>query len=251
MPRQARLDVTGALHHIMLRGINKSSIFEDDQDRVQRVGGLSLRNPTPLEKLSGHEARPDLQLLNFRPAITGFSEITGRFASHHTQVIPGERMSEKSIVISLTQPGEGDIVGQLVHALICEVARAGSVLPTLEEFKLVATKLLTEDCRYWAFLARDAGGEPIGVLTLNECAATYARGRFGEIAELYVVPQARSLDVGGTLLGAAIGFGRERGWNHLEVGAPAVPRFQRTISFYLKNEFVEVGPRLRHNLYAK
>lgn len=160
-------------------------------------------------------------------------------------------MSENTIEISLTQPSEGGIVGQLVHALICEVARAGSVPPALAELTLVATRLLAEDCKYWAFLARDAAGEPIGVLTLNECAATYARGRFGEIAELYVVPQARSLDVGGTLLRAAIGFGRERGWNHLEVGAPAVPRFQRTVSFYLKNEFVEIGPRLRHSLYAK
>jgi hypothetical protein len=35
MPRQARLDVPGALHHIMARGINKSSIFEDDQDRTE------------------------------------------------------------------------------------------------------------------------------------------------------------------------------------------------------------------------
>jgi GNAT superfamily N-acetyltransferase len=89
---------------------------------------------------------------------------------------------------------------------------------------------------------RDSSGEPIGVLTLNECAATHARGRFGEIAELYVVPKARSLDVGG------VGFGREHGWHHLEVGAPAVPRFQRTVGFYLKNGFVEVGPRLRHPL---
>jgi putative transposase len=32
MPRRARLDVTGALHHIMVRGINKSAIF-DDEDR--------------------------------------------------------------------------------------------------------------------------------------------------------------------------------------------------------------------------
>ena len=40
MPRQARLDIAGALHHVMLRGINKSAIFEDDQDRalfVQRL----------------------------------------------------------------------------------------------------------------------------------------------------------------------------------------------------------------------
>jgi len=35
MPRQARLDIAGALHHIMLRGINKSVIFEGDQDRIR------------------------------------------------------------------------------------------------------------------------------------------------------------------------------------------------------------------------
>lgn len=41
MPRQARLDIAGALHHIMVRGINKSNIFEDDQDRnrfMERLG---------------------------------------------------------------------------------------------------------------------------------------------------------------------------------------------------------------------
>jgi REP element-mobilizing transposase RayT len=40
MPRQARLDVPGALHHIMVRGINKATIFEDDQDRVQFLNRL-------------------------------------------------------------------------------------------------------------------------------------------------------------------------------------------------------------------
>lgn len=40
MPRQARLDIPGALHHIMVRGINKSTIFEDDQDRVQFLNRL-------------------------------------------------------------------------------------------------------------------------------------------------------------------------------------------------------------------
>jgi hypothetical protein len=41
MPRQARLDILGALHHIMVRGINKSPIFADDQDRVKFVGKLN------------------------------------------------------------------------------------------------------------------------------------------------------------------------------------------------------------------
>ena len=41
MPRKARLDVPGALHHIIVRGINKSSIFQDDQDKtlfLERLG---------------------------------------------------------------------------------------------------------------------------------------------------------------------------------------------------------------------
>ena len=41
MPRQARLDVPGALHHIMVRGIDKSKIFRDDEDKarfLERLG---------------------------------------------------------------------------------------------------------------------------------------------------------------------------------------------------------------------
>ena len=41
MPRQVRLDVPGALHHIMVRGIDKCSIFRDDQDKtrfLERLG---------------------------------------------------------------------------------------------------------------------------------------------------------------------------------------------------------------------
>ena len=35
MPRKARLDAPGALHHIMVRGINKTDIFIDDQDKAR------------------------------------------------------------------------------------------------------------------------------------------------------------------------------------------------------------------------
>lgn len=41
MPRQARLDVPGALHHIMVRGINKTDIFADKRDKarfLERLG---------------------------------------------------------------------------------------------------------------------------------------------------------------------------------------------------------------------
>ena len=40
MPRQARLDVPGALHHIMVRGINKANIF-DDEDKERFLERLA------------------------------------------------------------------------------------------------------------------------------------------------------------------------------------------------------------------
>jgi hypothetical protein len=40
MFRQARLDAPGALHHIMVRGINKSAIFTDDQDKIRFLDRL-------------------------------------------------------------------------------------------------------------------------------------------------------------------------------------------------------------------
>ena len=68
MPRQARLDAPGTLHHVMIRGIERSPIFKDDQDRqdfVSRTGILAqetgtkilawvlMRNPVHLLFFSG------------------------------------------------------------------------------------------------------------------------------------------------------------------------------------------------------
>ena len=40
MPRQARLDTPGALHHIMVREINRSDIFDDYEDRSRFLTSL-------------------------------------------------------------------------------------------------------------------------------------------------------------------------------------------------------------------
>jgi REP element-mobilizing transposase RayT len=49
MPRQARLDVAGTLHHVILRGIEKRKLFDDDLDRetfVKRMGQLAIETKT-------------------------------------------------------------------------------------------------------------------------------------------------------------------------------------------------------------
>ena len=41
MPRQARLDAPGVLHHVRVRGLERRVIFRDDQDRVDFVARLA------------------------------------------------------------------------------------------------------------------------------------------------------------------------------------------------------------------
>jgi len=41
MPRQARLDAPGVLHHVMVRGLERRVIFRDDADREDFVGRLA------------------------------------------------------------------------------------------------------------------------------------------------------------------------------------------------------------------
>ena len=43
-------------------------------------------------------------------------------------------------------------------------------------------------------------------------------------------------------------IGKAKQWRVLEVGAPAFPRWSRTIAFYKNNGFKEIGPRLNLSL---
>ena len=51
MPRRARLDAPGTLHHVIMQGIERRKIVDDDIDRerfVDRLGGLSIEMDTPV-----------------------------------------------------------------------------------------------------------------------------------------------------------------------------------------------------------
>ena len=41
MPRQPRLDAPGVLHHVMVRGIERTALFRDDRDRADFVARLA------------------------------------------------------------------------------------------------------------------------------------------------------------------------------------------------------------------
>ena len=51
MPRQPRLDVPGTLHHVIIRGIERRKIVDDDRDRnrfIERLAELSTDLETPI-----------------------------------------------------------------------------------------------------------------------------------------------------------------------------------------------------------
>ncbi len=149
---------------------------------------------------------------------------------------------ESDFLVTQATPNDFERVGGLVFQLLDEL------FPELgyQRDTCIATAktLLADESLVWSFVATQADGSDIGVVMLNECSAIYSGGQFGEISELYVAPDARSTGVGAKLVAAAAEFGRERGWPNLEVGAPSVPVGQRTVDFYLRNGFEEVGPRL-------
>ncbi|NIZ60729.1 GNAT family N-acetyltransferase [Sedimentitalea sp. CY04] len=136
---------------------------------------------------------------------------------------------------------ESELVARFVAALLTELTGGELVDPA--ELEPTTSRLLGRD-DVIGILAYDQG-EPVGIIMLNECAAIYAGGIFGEITELYVLPEMRSKGVATRLVKEACATGKRRRWKRLEVGAPDQPAWKRTMEFYQGNGFAEVGPRLR------
>ncbi len=145
-------------------------------------------------------------------------------------------------VVRIDQAGTEDaaIVADFVTRLLAELFDSAR---DPAEMEATARDLLARLDLFTAFIAR-RDEKPVGVLTLATCVSVYASGPFGEIAELCVNPGERSAGVGEALIAAAADYGRQNGWSRLEVGAPPADRWARTVAFYERNGFSEIGPRL-------
>ncbi|MFB6420968.1 MULTISPECIES: GNAT family N-acetyltransferase [Bradyrhizobium] len=139
-------------------------------------------------------------------------------------------------------------VTQMVSALLAELG-AGHVQAGVDT-RLVADLLAMKE-RISGFLAFTEE-RPVGLIMLSESAALFARGTYGIITELYVVPDQRSSGVAMALIDAAVTLGATKGWGQLEVGAPRQPMWSRSpnSALYLKLGFSEIGPRLKLPLHG-
>ena len=145
-----------------------------------------------------------------------------------------------TIEIRRAHAQDGKAVAQQIGKLLGELR--GSVEPEPLSGE-IASDLLSRPDDFVAFLAQTESAV-IRALTLSTCYALYAGGALGEIAELYVAPDWRSKGIGEMLVAAATDHCRARGWTILEVGAPPAEAWSRSVAFYMRNGFTEVGPRL-------
>lgn len=150
-------------------------------------------------------------------------------------------------MIEIKQVEQSDLIelSELVFSLLDELADQGQS-HSRQGIQMTASKLFEAGAIVGLIARNDI--TPVGLLMLNECAAVYAGGYFGEITELYVDPEYRSSGVARELLTEAETLGKARGWQRLEVGAPPQPKWSRSLQFYLKEGFEETGPRLRKKI---
>ncbi len=150
------------------------------------------------------------------------------------------------IIVEPARAADAHRLGELVFAMESEHWPDDEL--DLGQFTEAAKDILSDNnSRYWAFLAQSQG-EFLGLITLTEKKAIYAGGPFGEIVEFYVVPSGRCAGVGKSLLAQAVLKGQEMDWPYLEVAASHQPNWKTTLSFYLNNEFREIGPRLEREI---
>jgi GNAT superfamily N-acetyltransferase len=132
---------------------------------------------------------------------------------------------------------------RLITELVSELSGERFVIDEIEAIEFLKQSL--DKGKYFAFLALDDRQNAIGIITVGESGAVYAGGAFGIIHEFYIVPEMRSNGFGNQLIEKVKDTATVMGWKRLEVGAPPYPRWGRTKIFYLREGFVEIGPRLR------
>ena len=101
-----------------------------------------------------------------------------------------------------------------------------------------------------AILVAEAAGEIVGVLSASWQRAIHVPGVYATIQDLWVDEDWRSRGVGAELVEAIASQARTRGVSRLEVGLPreTFAAIASTESFYERNGFEHLGPRMRRLL---
>lgn len=142
--------------------------------------------------------------------------------------------------------GDAEGVAEAVGRLLVELVGSRPERHELEAE--VRTQL--EDPAGSSVLIAEADGRIVGVLSASWQRAIHVPGVYATIQDLWVDEAWRSRGVGAELVEAIASQARARGSSRLEVGLPreTFAAIASTESFYRRNGFEHLGPRMRRLL---
>jgi GNAT superfamily N-acetyltransferase len=137
-------------------------------------------------------------------------------------------------------------VAAAVEALLVELGGRRPERAALE----AEVKTLLADPDGGSVLVAEADGKLVGVLSASWQRAIHVPGVYATIQDLWVDAAWRSRGVGAELVEAIASQARRRGVGRLEVGLPreTFAAIASTESFYKRNGFDQLGPRMRRLL---
>jgi REP element-mobilizing transposase RayT len=227
MPRQPRLDAPGVLHHVMVRGIERTALFRDDRDHadfVARIAALAEAGAWMVYAwaLVGNHAHLLVRTASrplarsMRRLLTGYA---GAFNRRHHRAGHLVQNRYKSVVVE-----EAPYLLELVRYLHLNPLRAGRVpdLPTLARYPWTGhSALLGTVSRPW-----QATADVLGRFARRAGPARTAYRAFVAAG----LPQGRRPELQGGGLVRSLG-----GW-------AAVPALRRGREAFMADERVLGGP---------
>ncbi|HEX6602895.1 MAG TPA: GNAT family N-acetyltransferase [Solirubrobacterales bacterium] len=153
-----------------------------------------------------------------------------------------------AIESTVREAGAADVEGVAV-AVESLLAELGGRCPERSELEAEVRALL-EDPEGGSVLIAEADGSIVGVLSASWQRAIHVPGVYATIQDLWVDEGWRSRGVGAELVEAIASQARARGVGRLEVGLPreTFAAIASTESFYRRNGFEPLGPRMRRLL---
>jgi GNAT superfamily N-acetyltransferase len=130
-----------------------------------------------------------------------------------------------------------------VQELLLELGGSPPSTPVLEE----VVRELVGDRDAGAVLVARAGERVVGMLAASWQLALHVPGHYALIQDLWVDSAWRSRSIGADLVTALVDLARERKVTRIEVGLPreSFRRIKATEGFYLDNDFMPIGSRMR------
>lgn len=149
---------------------------------------------------------------------------------------------------AVREAGPGDVEG-VTTAVVALLDELGGSCPSRAALETEVRALL-DDPAGGSVLIAEADGEIVGLLSASWQRAIHVPGIYATIQDLWVDGAWRSRGVGAELVEAIASQARTRGVSRLEVGLPreTFAAIASTESFYKRNGFEHLGPRMRRLL---